>query len=213
MDISTKSVAYSFIAEGANIFLSESDYFLVSKLICLKCGADWYMDITECLFCGTLNPFLYYCYNCNKYQSIAKKGKCIECEGTLVKKCCNDECITNQNYDIFKEKGGVFGNNVKARIAMQYCLNCGSNHHKYETFKIFLKRFEKDEFYFEDLGIKKRDISNNSRLLIKYKPGADPPKYRIYKFEEIYNGDLIKITNLTDNFTDIYNELFKIKSE
>ena len=74
--------------------------------------------------------------------------------------CPNNECISNKDKVLYREAnnfGGVFNKNSGLLIAQHYCINCGENHHKYQSYKIYVRRNNKDKLNFKDLNIKKEN--------------------------------------------------------
>ena len=218
MNNDDKSIAYAFIANGVQIYLNEEDHFLVSKLICVDCGDSWYMNLTECFLCGAINPFLYRCSECNKFQSITKSGdKCSNSEcgsEELYMVCPNPECLSNTNANIFKVAnafGGVFNKESGFLIAQQFCLSCGSKHHTYKNYEIYVRVISKDSGDFKELNIDSNNISDNSYLIAKYKPDAKTLKYGLYKIKDIVDKTF-KLNNLKDNFGLVVSELYPKRS-
>lgn len=212
MNIDTKSMAYAFIANGVHIYFSDDEKFLVSKLVCSDCGDSWYMNLTECFLCGSINPFLYRCSKCNTFQSITKSGNnCSKCGSTeLYMVCPNPDCLSNTDNTVFKEAkkyGGVFNKNSGLLIAQQFCLSCGSKYHVYKNYEIYIRVVEKDVIDFKELDLNPRNLSDDSYLIVKYKPDRKTLKYRLYKIKELAHEE-IKLDNLVDNFGQIVSELY-----
>lgn len=214
MNNDEKSIAYAFIANGVQIYLNdEEDFFLVSKLICDNCGNSWYMNLTECFLCGAKNSFLYRCSKCGKFQSITKSSnRCSNCgSDNLFMVCPNPECISNKDSQILKESnnyGGVLNKNSGLIIAQHYCLNCGSNFHRYKNYRIYVRKTEKDSISFKDLQIDSNKISESSFLILKWvKKGAI--KYGLYKIGDIV-GKTVNPNNLYEKFSDMVSVLYPI---
>ena len=192
MNNDNKSIAYAFIANGVQIYLNDEDHFLVSKLICVDCGNSWYTNLTECFLCGAINPFLYRCSSCGKFQSITKSGdECSNCRLKDLKMVCpNPDCLSNTNKDISKEAnkyGGIFNKESGLSIAQQFCLSCGSKHHTYKNYEIHVRVADKDEIEFKKLNIFSKYMSNNSYLIVKYKPNTKTLKYGLYRIKDIHS--------------------------
>tara|TARA_Y100000031_G_C8211807_1_gene381371 strand:+ start:107 stop:754 length:648 start_codon:yes stop_codon:yes gene_type:complete len=215
MEIDEKSIAYAFISEEVQIYLSEEEgYFIASKLICSECEAFWYMNLTECFICGTTNPFLFRCSDCNSFESITKSsGKCNQCSSEeLYMVCPNPDCLSNKDNTLKEEAngyGGVFNKNSGLRITQQYCLNCGSKHHRYKNYKIYVRLANTKEVKFEDLKINADYVSDKSYLIIKFKDKGKI-KYGLYKIKDLV-AEKFELTNLKDRFKDVVNELFPVK--
>lgn len=216
MKIDEKSIAYAFIANGIQIYLGEN-YFLASRLVCLKCGEYWYMNLTECFLCGAKNPHLFQCISCGSFQSITKSNqKCNNCDSSddLFMVCPNPECISNNN-DNIKEKantyGGALNKDSGLSISQQYCLNCGSKYHWYKSYKIYVRCVPNRKVKFEDLNITPDSLSDSSYLLIKYKQNEKSIEYGLYKIREIV-GKAFELNSLEDSFAEIVSELFPVVS-
>jgi len=210
-----KSIAYAFISEGVQIYLAEqSDNFLISKLVCLECGWSWYMNLTECFICGSVNSFLYQCLNCGNFQSITNStGTCNTCQSNnLLMICANKNCLSNTDSGVFneiKKFGGVFNKNSGFLISQQYCLNCGSQCHQYLTYRIYVKVFQSKSVTLSRLDITPQGNSFNSYLLLKWKGGQI--KYHLIKTTDI-TSQTIDEEEMTDHFKDIVNRLYPNKT-
>lgn len=208
-----KSISYAFIANGVQIYTSNKGYFLVSKLVCSDCGESWYMNLTECFLCGAINPYLYTCASCGAFQSITKSsGSCSKCGSSkLYMSCPNPNCVSNKNETILAESnrlGGVFNKDSGFLIAQQQCLNCGSKHHEYKNYKIYVRSVGSTEIRFNDLEIESDYVSDYSYLIIKYKNGEDI-NYCLYKLSEISCTNF-QLDNLKGKFEDIVSELYPV---
>ena len=215
MKIDDRSIVYALIANGVQIYFSDDDYFIASKLICVECGYPWYMNLTECFLCGEINKFLYRCSDCFTFQSITKSNmKCKECgSSNLYMMCSNPDCLSNKDIEIKNrvyKLGGVFDKNSGLLIAQQYCINCGSNFHEYKNYKIVIRIVNDEEFDYDSLNINEDMVSDNSYLIIKYKPNELILKYESFPIKDIL-GKKVSLNNLKDKFEDIVNELFPIK--
>jgi len=215
MNNDEKSIAYAFIANGVQIYLSDSlNYFTISKLICNNCGHSWYMNLTECFLCGALNPFLYRCGECGSFQSITKSsGKCSKCNSIkLVTACPNPDCLSNKNERVFEEAnkfGGVFNKDSGLLISQQYCIKCGNDTHRYQNYKIYVRKINKDKIDFKDLGIKQEEITDKTRLIIKRVGKNNTISYGLLKLKEFINKP-IALDGLRKDFNLIAEELFPI---
>jgi len=142
MNRNLKSIQYAFIANGFQVFNSDNDdnCFILSRLVCFDCGEPWYTNLTECFLCKTINPYLFRCSSCGKYQSITKSNNAsCSCGGKLYMMCPNQNCISNKNINLLNEinnYGGVFNKNSGMQISQQYCYNCGGHLHFYKTYKL-----------------------------------------------------------------------------
>jgi hypothetical protein len=215
MNNNEKSIAYAFIANGVQIYLNENEPFIVSKLVCAECGDAWYMNLTECFLCGAINPFLYQCSSCKTFQSITKSSnQCSKCRSNkLYMVCPNPKCVSNTNKDLFSSAnsyGGVFNKESGLLIAQQYCLTCGSKHHIYKNHSIYVRVSNKKEINFNDLEINPDGISNNSYLIVKYKPNSSTLYYELFNINDVINKRVI-LKNLKDNFKNIVAELYPIR--
>lgn len=175
MNRETKSIAYAFIASGVQIYFGdENDLFVTSKLICSNCGGPWYMNLTECFLCGSLNDFLYKCAECDSFTSITNSSvKCSKCGSTdLYLACPNPDCISNTDNQLsqeIKELGGVFNKESGFLISQQYCLFCGSQLHKYMNYKVKVIETVPDSISLEATRLDPTISKENSYLIIKKK--------------------------------------------
>jgi len=133
-DLRVKSISYKLISEGFDIYRTDQqNEILINKHCCADCKTSWNTDITECYFCGTINPYLYFCKNCKIFTS-TKGGKkeCKECNTLKQKICFNDSCVTNSEefYNIFninlKNYEGVMSRESPCTVSQTYCFSCGS---------------------------------------------------------------------------------------
>lgn len=218
MNTENKSIAYAFIANGVQIYLSDYEYFLASRLCCLDCGDAWYMNLTECFLCGAINPFLYTCSNCKNLIPITNSTKicsnssCNSENSKLLSSCPNSICISNTEHAIkaiIDRRGGVFNKDSGMLISQQYCLNCGSNQHIYKTYKIIVRDTETKNVSKEDLRILIDYCSDNSKVLIKYKTDDRMIKYQLLGTQNMPNT--IVLDKMKDSIGDIVSELFPVR--
>jgi hypothetical protein len=217
MNKETKSIAYAFVANGVQIYLGdEDDLFITSKLICSNCGGPWYMNLTECFLCGSLNEFLYRCQDCGEFISITNSsGKCNNCGSeNLYMVCPNPECISNKDETLLNEinrYGGVFNKKSGFLISQQYCLYCGSQSHKYKSYTIRVITTNSDFVSLEGVS---RDTSknvNNSYLIVRRKKNGEI-SYGVYKVSET-NGISIGLKDLYDDFSKVVEFLYPTKKQ
>ena len=211
MNNQDKSIAYAFIANGVQIYLNEGDYFLISKLICSNCGDSWYMNLTECFLCGTINPFLFRCEDCGSFQSITKSsGKCNNCGSSkLYMMCPNPNCISNKDEEVKKEAnelGGCFNKNSGLLIAQQYCLTCGSQYHRYKNYKILVRTIDSPNVVISKLALPE-NVSEELYLILRLKED-DKIKYHICKVNELTKD--FEIKNLMNSFKDVVNYFYPL---
>ncbi len=217
MNNATKSIAYAFVANGVQIYFSEDDdEFLASKLVCAECGGPWYMNLTECLLCGAINPFLYRCSDCGEFVSITNSGgTCPNCKSTeLYMTCPNEDCISNTNKDLsseIKKYGGVFNKESGLLISQQYCLYCGSQLHTYKNFKIKVITTTSDVVGLEDILPDRSRYDSNLYLIIRKKNDTEI-LYGVYKLSEL-NEKKILLTNLYDSISKVVEFLYPIKTK
>jgi len=188
MNLSTKSIAYSLIAKGFNIFVSEEDdTFIAENHICKECLSPWYMELTECFLCCSYNPFIYYCANCGTYFSITGTSKkCRTCQQELNQCCINDACLSNTDPTIsaaIKSKyTGVFDKKGCFNIAQTHCLKCGGTLNKYVTFKIKVYEATKIDKINDYLRL---DLGQFDILIIKFVSDDMEIKYLTLKKTEM----------------------------
>jgi len=216
MKIEEKSIAYAFISNGVHIYSNEKGHFIIAKLICLECGESWYMNLTECFLCGTINPYLYRCSSCHNFQSITKSSnKCNYCESSeLFMVCPNEDCISNTDKQILSEingKGGVFNKDSGFSTAQQYCLTCGSKYHRYKTYDIYIRSLKQEEFNFSDLSINPKELTENAYLIVRLKKKNSPLRYGLIRLIDFIDKK-IHITTLYENFQSIVNHLYPVST-
>ncbi len=187
MNISTKSVAYFLISRGFNIFITEeTNAFLAQRHICKDCTSPWYMDLTECFLCGSYNPYIYKCNNCNKYFSITGTVKnCPTCRQKLIQCCINDSCLSNTNTSVSTQINtkykGVFDGDSCFNTAQMHCINCGSTLNKYITFNVKVCDASNVD---EINSFLKQNLSQFDIIVIKLKTNSGV-KYKTLKPAEI----------------------------
>jgi len=211
MNNESKSIAYAFIARGVQIYLNERGYFLISKLVCSNCGNSWYMNLTECFLCGAINPFLFKCADCGSFQSITKSsGRCSECGSSqLYMMCPNPDCISNTDEEIRREAnsfGGCFNKKSGLLIAQQYCLNCGSQYHKYKSFKIIIRTIDSPKVKISSLNFPE-NIPEELFSIFRYKDG-DRIKYYISKVKAITKD--FEINNFMNSFNEVADYFYPV---
>lgn len=214
MKTDLKSIAYAFIANGIQIFFTDYDYFIANKLCCLNCGESWFMNLTECFLCGTLNSFLFNCLDCDNLISITNSsGQCNKCNSkNIVLACQNKNCFSNTNHKLksfINSRGGVFNKDSGMLISQQYCLNCGNDLHKYKTYKILLRNVSQHSFEKSSLHIPEIYHSSDTMLLIKFK-NKDNIQYQIFKMNNL--SDNIKLNDLKNSIKEIVLQLYPVKS-
>ena len=155
MDLGLKSLAYFFVSRGYEIYLDEDDpeTILISRLVCKKCGHPWYMDLTECFFCGMVNSYTAECRRCGRLYSITNASKaCIQCHEKLFFTCRNPECPSNKDSIIEsacnEHYKGVFDRSCPFSTALEHCINCGYDVNQYNEINIYLAEIS------ETVGVK-----------------------------------------------------------
>lgn len=176
--LQTKSIMYKIISCDCGVYLDDWDEFIVSVLVCDRCGRPWNNSRTECFFCGTNNFHVYKCTKCGKYVSLTNAtGKCDSCGGKLIKACINPECISNTNNKLASfliEKGGVFEKSKAASMLNEMrCKMCGCKSSKYET-----KRFKiVDNFDHDCDGVDVIYLKKNKEFDFEVKYNGEIKKY------------------------------------
>lgn len=76
MDRATKSRIYKEIyyrleSLKFDIFIDEStDILTIARNVCSKCFKKWHQDYNQCIFCGSVNYFVFKCVKCGGISSI-----------------------------------------------------------------------------------------------------------------------------------------------
>ena len=214
MNNKTKSIAYAFVANGVQIYLGEEeDQFITSKLICFDCGGSWYMNLTECFLCGSINKFLYRCSKCGEFVSITNSSRaCSNCGSEdLYMACPNVDCISNKDDELSKEinqYGGVFDKESGFLISQQYCLYCGSQSHVYWNYTIKVITVTSDELSATETRLNALVGESNSYVVIRRKRDKKM-YYGVYKASE-FDGKNIVLNELYDNFTKVVDFLYPV---
>ena len=56
LEIRVKALSYKFISLGCDIYKNDKiDELLLIRHSCSDCKTSWYMNLTECFFCGCIN--------------------------------------------------------------------------------------------------------------------------------------------------------------
>lgn len=217
MENEIKSIAYACISKGVQIYLPDEDgYIIGSRLVCADCNEMWYMNLTECFLCGAINPFLYHCEDCGAYVSITNAGKkCNSCgeENSLHLECPNPKCLSNTNKklkNLVNGKGGVFSRESGFLISLQYCLKCGSQYHRYQVRKLFIKTINGDAINKNDLINSENEKLDSFSFVIFRRQDKEDIKYAVHKSDEIIfdKNDKFVIKNFKNDFEKIVNEIF-----
>ena len=125
-----KSIYYKLISMGCDIYIGENNNeFFAVKHGCVECKSPWYMNLTECFFCGMTNSYLYHCANCDTYSSTTGgPATCRTCREKRKKICFNDNCITNKSKfveEFNRLKNGVMDKNSPSTTSQSHCIECG----------------------------------------------------------------------------------------
>ena len=169
MDVNLKSLAYFFVSKGYAIYFNEEDpeTILLSRLVCKECGHPWYMDLTECFYCGMVNTYTAQCLECNRIYSITNARKsCTVCNRKLFYACRNPECPSNTD-PIVKSAcnerySGVFDRDSPFSTALEHCINCGYDATRYEEINVYL--LEVSGFSVTQLDDRAKILNANSAL-------------------------------------------------
>ncbi|WP_414469266.1 hypothetical protein [Methanobacterium sp. ACI-7] len=204
MRLDLKSIAYLFVSRGFDIYINENDEnsLLVSSLICNECGHPWYMDLSECFFCGMINTFTIQCPNCGDFHSITGTTfECKKCGEELIFACANPKCPSNDNDIIFeatlygknKDKNkGVFYKGSALSTSMSYCLECGNESNHYETKRVYLQTIKNSE--------NKSNLINLSSI-DSYNINALDTTNDIFIIKTVFQGKIYYSTNLMKDLT------------
>lgn len=191
----TKSIMYKIISLGCSVYVDDWDEFIVNVLVCKECGSLWNKSRTECFYCGTENYHVYTCSQCGKKHSITNSvQKCStdKCEGVLLKKCINPECISNKLPKLSKylnDRGGVFqkGKSGSCYNEMR-CKSCGNKSSVYISKQVIVS---------EDLNNEVNDIE---KIYIQKNTEND--------FDVVINGKVQKF----DSVDEIVKKAFSLKN-
>ncbi len=214
MNSETKSVAYAFVANGVQIYLGDDDNkFVTSKLVCNNCGGTWYMNLTECFLCGSINKFLFRCQDCEEFVSITNNSRvCGNCGSKkLYLTCPNNDCISNKNKELSGEinkLGGVFNKLSGFLIAQQYCLNCGSQEHIYKNYIIRVITTTSDVLSTNEILLNSSEWEIDSYVILRLKR-KDKIRYSVFKAAD-FNGKRIELEEIYDNFSKVVEFLYPI---
>lgn len=163
MKLYEMSVAYKLQSENLQVFYNrDTESFICSKNICADCENEWFHSVNQCVFCGSENPFVWICSNCDRKVGLATSSpNPCECgKDTLNKLCFNNNCpsrIDNTLSEIILNsdngKKGLFQKRSQTRsgftISQNFCKNCASenNYIKVSEFKVLkldLKNIENE---------------------------------------------------------------------
>ena len=138
LEIRVKALSYKFISLGCDIYKNDKiDELLLIRHSCSDCKTSWYMNLTECFFCGCINSYLYFCNKCKVYSSTTGgKKKCSRCGEDRKKNCFNEKCITNNikfQEELNKPKNGVLDRGSPSSVSQTHCIKCGSECNEYLT--------------------------------------------------------------------------------
>ncbi|MBA7539578.1 Type-2 restriction enzyme BslI subunit alpha [subsurface metagenome] len=219
MEINMKSISHALTANGVHVYLSvKLEYLVGNRLVCQECQEPWYMNLTECFMCGSINPFLYQCNNedCKQYISITNAGKkCTFCnmEGTLHQECPNQNCFTNVNTELkvaINNLGGTFNKNSGFSISQQYCLNCGSQYHNYQTRVIYPLFISEETKKIRIEEIKKEVPLDSLAYFVLVLYSKNKRKYYAMKIVEVYQYEKLDLSklNFTNEFSKIVDQIF-----
>jgi len=141
-----KSIFYAFVAQDIEVYLpdNKNNCFFASRLVCSNCGEFWHPSLLQCFFCGEMNYYLYSCTGCGNKFSITKstpKCDCNRSDSKIIKKCENENCISNTNTSISElvnKKKGVFQRESSFNISQTHCMHCGRTSNKYISYIIYV---------------------------------------------------------------------------
>ena len=177
MQKNLRSLMFALKARDIELYLSNEadEHFVITRLVCSECKADFYPDLLECYFCGEINYYLFTCTKCGDFSSITGSSRvCRKCypnkEGEKNTKkylCTNASCVSNTNSGIKKiviSKDGVFKKGSGLNLSCTYCINCGSPKHEYKCFRVFL--YDKEPFDSSNYQIYKDEHCEVEDLII-----------------------------------------------
>ena len=148
----TKSIMYKIISLGYSVYVDDWDEFIINALVCKECGSLWNKSRTECFYCGTENFHVYTCNQCGKQYSITNAGqKCAtrNCDGILLKKCINPDCISNTSINLqnlLRTQGGVFQKGCSGSCYNEMrCKVCGNKSSVYVSKQVVVVETLNDE--------------------------------------------------------------------
>ena len=180
LETRVKSISYKLISEGVDIYKNkELDELILVKHACSSCKKAWYMNLTECFFCGCINSYLYYCFKCKVYSSTTGgKSKCGTCEEPRKKICFNEKCVSNNsNYqkELNRPKNGLMDRGSPSSVSQTHCLSCGSEYNEYLTRSVKIVqinnlkdlKFENSYLFFDRIIFVKNN--ENKYFIIKNK--------------------------------------------
>lgn len=163
MKLFEMSVAYKLQSENFQVFYNrETESFICSKDLCYDCDKEWYHSINQCIFCGSENPFVWICSNCDNKVALASSNPnpCKCGQNTLYKSCFNNRCPSRVDKHLSKiilEGGnspqGIFQKRGQTRsgftLSQNFCKNCASEHNyiktlEFKVLKMNLKNIEED---------------------------------------------------------------------
>lgn len=217
-----KSIAHATIANGIHIYVPEGDknYVVGSRLACAECNEPWYMNFTECFICGAVNPFLYRCDNCESFVSITTARRtCSSCgkPRTLHLECPNPKCLSNTDktvHDAINKMGGVFHKSSGFRISSQYCLNCGSQHHKYQVRRISVFTVPSRKVDKKSLSIDDPEVLFPFSFIIFRIRGKNGIEYSFLKLKEYLGiGKSFELSEIYKDFAKVLGQIFSKEND
>jgi hypothetical protein len=153
-----KEIYYKLESLKFDIFLDDSsDIITIARNVCSECNHKWHQDYNQCVFCGSINYFVFICEKCAGISSLTSTTKtcnkivnAVTCGGHVLKGCINKDCISNSEKKLHLKKSkstdeqsdivikklikeatddkGVF--NAKKgslSVSQMWCLHCGHN--------------------------------------------------------------------------------------
>jgi hypothetical protein len=84
-----KEIYYKLESIKFDIFIDEStDVLTIARNVCSKCFQKWHQDYNQCIFCGSVNYFVFKCIKCGGISSITSNK--LDCKKTAIDESGNE---------------------------------------------------------------------------------------------------------------------------
>ncbi len=195
-----KEIYYRLESKKFEVFIDDANEVItIAKNVCSSCNRKWHQEYNQCIFCGSINYFVYICKNCGDVSSITSaksKEECKKCsqKNTRYKSCINKECISNSS------------KNLKRKIAKKYSYNLinmdvlEKQIRKNSTKQLQILENFKSKIILEEDDIK--EISDSRKIIDKWEEQGFIKKTEIQPTEVIKDSDIVikdLIIEATDN--------------